>query len=125
LDLRRPHETAAFIRRLEFERELAREQQLAFTRWSQVRTRLFAYEVRVRPVFDAFVTHRQVLDALRDGEPPRPSALDGAGRRAGALEAMLASLQPLPELAQVHSVLQSAVQMARQGLLLGQRLAVA
>jgi hypothetical protein len=125
LGLRRPHETAALIRRLEREQELAREQQVAFVRWSQVRSRLFAYEVRVRPVFNAFEAHRHVLNALREGDAPRPSALDAAGRRVGALDGMLASLQPLPELAQVHAVLQSAVQMARHGLVLGQRLAVA
>lgn len=122
---RRTREVAALTARLQIELEQAMAQQEAFARWTQIRAQLFAYEVRVRPVFGAWDHQRAVLEALRHGQPPRPAALDAAVRRFGSAEALLDSLRPLPELAASHALLQSAVRLARQGLTLGQRLAVA
>lgn len=125
LGARRPREMAAFSRRLALELAAARAQQAAFTRWSNVKSALFAYEVRVRAVFDSWVAQQVVLETLRGRGIPRPSEVDRAARRFGQLEAMLAAEPPLPEVEAVHGLLRSAVQMARQGLVLGARLTVA
>jgi hypothetical protein len=125
LGARRVREMAAFGRRLEIELQLAKEQQAAFARWEQVKDQLFAYEVRLRPVFDDWVSQRLVLRDVRSGTAPRASALDVAVRRFASIDATLARMRPLPEVREVHAVLRSAVQMARQGLVLGQRLSVA
>lgn len=121
----RSREMSVFIQRLQMEYELAKVQRAALARWSQVRTELLAYEVRVRPVFDAWVVHGKALDAVRGGGTPRPAAIDAAARRFASLHTLLDSLRPVPELAGAHALLQSAVQMARQSLVLGQRLTVA
>ena len=60
----------------------------------------------------------------RDGAWTGP-AVDRALRRFAALDRSLNALRPVAELREVHALLQSALQMARQGLLLGQRLTVA
>jgi hypothetical protein len=125
LGRRRPREMAAFGRRLAIELAQTREQAAAYARWRTVRDQLLAYERRLRPVFDAWVSQRPVLEALRDGRVPRPSALDAAQRRFAGIERTLASLRPLPEVVQVHGVLRSAAQMASQALALGARLTVA
>jgi len=125
LGVRRPREMAALGRRLDIELQQAREQQAAFARWTSTKSQLLAYEVRLRKVFDGWVAHRLVLHDVRAETTGRASALDGAVRRFAALDATLASMQPLPEVRDVHAVLRSAVQMARQGLILGQRVAVA
>lgn len=125
LGARRPREMAAFLRRLEIELALAREQQTAFTRWEQVKDQLLAYEVRLRPLFDRWVSQRRVLAALRDRRVPAPSELDAAQRVFASIDTSLAGMRPLPELQEVHAVLRSATQMARQALVLGQRLTVA
>jgi len=125
LGARREREMAAFGRRLEIELQLAREQQAAFARWAQVKDQLLAYELRLRPVFDDWVSQRLVLRDVRTGTTPRASALDAAVRRFVSIDATLARMRPLPEVRDVHAVLRSAVQMARQGLVLGQRLTVA
>jgi len=122
---RRAREMAAFGRRLEIELQLAKEQQAAFARWEQVKDQLFAYELRLRPVFDDWVSQRLVLRDVRTGTTPRTSALDTAVRRFASIDATLARMRPLAEVREVHAVLRSAVQMARQGLVLGQRLTVA
>lgn len=125
LGSRRPREMAAFTRRLESELALATTQQQAFVRWQQVKPQLLAYELALRPVLDGWVSQRPVLEGLRDGDIPRRPALDRAARRFAGLEAALAELRPVRELADVHAVLRSAVQMARVGLTLGERLTVA
>jgi hypothetical protein len=125
LGTRRVREMAAFGRRLEIELQLAKEQQAAFARWELVKDQLFAYELRLRQVFDDWVTQRLVLRDVRVGRAPRASALDVAVRRFASIDATLARMRPLPEVREVHAVLRSAVQMARQGLVLGQRLTVA
>lgn len=125
LGARRPREMAALGRRLEIELQQAREQQVAFARWTSIKSQLLAYEVRVRAIFDGWVAHRPVLLDLREERTGRASALDSAVRRFTALDATLGSMQPLPEVRDVHALLRSAVQMARQGLILGQRVAVA
>lgn len=122
---RRPREMAAFARRLGLELASAQEQQAAFAHWSRIKSTLFAYEVRLRPVFDTWASQRAVLDALRARGTIRPSEVDRAARRFRHLEALLAAPPPLPEVESVHALLRSAVQMARQGLLLGGRLTVA
>jgi hypothetical protein len=76
-------------------------------------------------VFDDWVSQRVVLRDVRTGTTPRASALDVAVRRFASIDATLARMRPLPEVREVHAVLRSAVQMARQGLVLGQRLTVA
>jgi hypothetical protein len=90
-----------------------------------VKDQLFAYELRLRPVFDDWVSQRLVLRDVRVGATPRASALDVGVRRFASIDATLARMRPLPEVREVHAVLRSAVQMARQGLVLGQRLSVA
>jgi hypothetical protein len=125
LGTRRVREMAAFARRLDIELQLAKEQQAAFGRWELVKDQLLAYELRLRPVFDDWVSQRLVLRDVRTGATPRASALDAAARRFASIDATLARMRPLPEVREVHAVLRSAVQLARQGLVLGQRLSVA
>jgi hypothetical protein len=125
LGARRPREMAALGRRLDIELQQAREQRVAFVRWTTIKSQLLAYEVRVRAIFDGWVAHRPVLLDLREEKTGRASALDSAVRRFTTLDATLGSMQPLPEVREVHALLRSAVQMARQGLILGQRVAVA
>jgi len=125
LGARRPREMAAFNRRLESERVMATTQQQAFVRWQQVKSQLLAYELALRPLLDGWVSQRPVLDSLRDRVTPQRPALDRAARRFAGLEAALAALRPVRELADVHAVFRSAVQMARVGLELGERLTVA
>jgi hypothetical protein len=125
LGTRRVREMAALGRRLEIELQLAKDQRAAFVRWRQVRDQLFAYERRLRPVFDGWASHRGVLRDVRTGTPPRAAALDAAVRRFAAIDATLAQLRPLPEVQDVHSLLQSVVHLTQQGLVLGQRLSVA
>jgi hypothetical protein len=125
LGTKRVREMAAFGRRLEIELQLAKQQEAAFARWEQVKEQLLAYELRLRPVFDDWVSQRLVLRDVRRGVTPRASALDAAVRRFASIDATLARMRPLPEVREVHAVLRSAVQMARQGLVLGQRLVVA
>lgn len=122
---RRPREMAALGRRLDIELQQAREQQAAFRRWTSIRTQLLAYEVQLRKVFDGWAAHRLVLDDVRAETTGRASALDSAVRRFAALDATLASMQPLPEVDKAHALLRSALQMGRQGLILGQRVALA
>ena len=125
LGARRGREMAAFGRRLEIELQLAKEQHAAFARWTQVKDQLLAYELRLRPVFDIWVRQRLVFRDVRTGATPRASALETAVRRLASIDATLARMRPLPEVRDVHAVLRSAVQMARQGLVMGQRLSVA
>lgn len=125
LGARRPHEMAALGRRLDIELQQATEQQAAFARWRSVKRQLFAYEVRLRRVFDGWVAHQEVLGDVRAATTARASALDSAVRRFTALDATLASMRPLPEVLDVHALMRSAVQMARQGLILGQRVSAA
>jgi hypothetical protein len=125
LGTRRPREMAAFGRRLDIELALATEQQAAFARWAQVKDQLLAYELKLRPILDGWVSQRPVLRNLEDGIVPSPSAVDRALRRFAVLDRSLNALRPVAELREVHALLQSALQMARQGLLLGQRLTVA
>ncbi len=125
LGAHRPLEMEAFGRRLAIELGLATEQQAAFARWSQVKAALLTYERRLRPVLDGWVSQRQVLRQLEAREVPSRSDLDRAVRRFSTLESSLAALRPLPELHEVHALFQSAVQMARHGLTMGQRLSVA
>jgi hypothetical protein len=125
LGARRAREMAAFGRRLDIELRLAKEQQAAFARWEEIKDQLFAYELRLRPLFDDWVTQRVVLREVRSGVTARASALDAAARRFSAIDATLGRMRPLPEVREVHALLRSAVQMTRQGLVLGQRLSVA
>ena len=125
LGARRAREMAAFGRRLDIELRLAKEQQAAFARWEETKDQLFAYELRLRPLFDDWVTQRVVLREVRSGVTARASALDAAARRFSAIDATLGRMRPLPEVREVHALLRSAVQMTRQGLVLGQRLSVA
>lgn len=125
LGARRPREMAAFVRRLEIELQLARDQHAAFTRWEQVKDQLLAYELRLRPLFDRWVSQRRVFAALKDRRQPAPSDLDAAQRVFASIDTSLAGMRPLPELQAVHALLRSATQMAKQALVLGQRLAVA
>jgi len=122
---RRPREMEAFKRRLTIELALATEQQAAFARWEQIKEPLLAYERRLRPVLDGWVSQRPVLRQLEARGVPSRSDLDRAVRRFIALESSLAALRPLPEVQEVHALFQSAVQMARHGLAMGQRLTVA
>ena len=125
LGSRRPREMAAFGRRLAIELDLAMQQQAAYQRWEQVKDTLLAYELRLRPIFDKWVSQRRVLRALTALTVPSPSDVDTAQRRFGEISRSLSALRPLPELREVHAVLQSATQMAQQGLILGERLTVA
>jgi hypothetical protein len=125
LGSKRPREMAAFGRRLAIELDLATQQQAAYQRWEQVKDTLLAYELRLRPIFDKWVSQRPVLRALTTLRVPSPSDVDTAQRRFGEISRSLAALRPLPELREVHAVLQSAAQMAQQGLVLGERLTVA
>lgn len=121
----RPREMAAFTRRLEVELQLAKDQQAAFARWEQVKDQLFAYELRLRSVFNDWVAERRVLARVRDGQSAGPADLDAAIRRFAGIERTLAAMRPPLEMRDIHGVLRSAAQMARQGLLLGQRVSVA
>ena len=125
LGSRRPREMAAFTRRLEAELALATAQRQAFVRWQQVKAQLLAYELALRPLLDGWVSQRPVLDGLRAGAVPRRPSLDRAARRFASIDAALITMRPVRELADVHAVLRSAVQMARLGLSLGERLTVA
>ena len=125
LGSRRPREMAAFGRRLAIELDLAMQQQAAYQRWEQVKDTLLAYELRLRPIFDKWVSQRRVLRALTALTVPSPSDVDTAQRRFGEISRSLSALRPLPGLREVHAVLQSATQMAQQGLILGERLTVA
>ena len=125
LGAKRPREMAAFTRRLEVELQLAKDQQAAFVRWEQVKDDLFAYELRLRSVFSDWVSERLVFRRLRDRQPVGPAEVDAALRRFGAIDRTLAAMRPPQEMRDIHGVLRSAAQMARQGLLLGQRLSVA
>lgn len=125
LGARRPREMAAFRRRLEIELDLAREQHAAFERWERVKDQLLAYEVRLRPIFDQWVSRRPVLRAISSGRAVRRPDVETALRTFAGIEDSLRRLRPLPEVQPVHDVLRSAAQMARQGLLLAQRLTVA
>jgi hypothetical protein len=125
LGRKRPREMAAFTRRLEVEWQMAKDQQAAFARWEQVKDDLFAYELRLRSVFNDWVTQRLVFRRLRDRQPVGPADLDAAVRRVSAIDRTLAAMRPPQEMRDIHSVLRSAAQMARHGLLLGQRVTVA
>lgn len=125
LGTHRPREIAAFTRRLDAELAQATAQQAAFARWAEVKSQLLAYERRLRPVLDAWVSQRPVLDTLREGQAPRRPALDRAARRFAMMESALTALHPTRELREVHALFRNAVQMARLGLSLGERLTVA
>jgi len=121
----RPRDTGQALRRLEGELVLAEQQRTALDRWTRVKDQLEAYEVRARSVLDGWVTQLPALLALRDRRRPNPAGMDAAVRRFSELDRALSALRPPDELRDVHSVLRSAVLMARQGLMLGQRLTVA
>jgi hypothetical protein len=125
LGAKRPREMAAFMRRLEIELALAREQQAAFARWEAVKDQLLAYELRLRPIFDRWVSRRLVFRAVQAQRTPSRAEVDEALRTLASIDASLRALRPLPEVQHVHDVFRSATQMARQGLLLAQRLTVA
>lgn len=125
LGAKRPREMEAFTRRLSIELAQATEQQAAFARWAQIKEPLLAYERRLRPVLDGWVSQRPVLRRLEARAVPSPAEIERAVRRFVALESSLNALRPLPEVQAVHALFQSAVQMARHGLVMGQRLTVA
>jgi len=125
LGRRRPRDTAEALRRLDGELALAVEQRVVLDRWARVKDQLQAYEVRARAVLDGWVSHLPALLAIRDRRRANPGTVDAAVRRFSELDRALSALRPPDELRDVHGVLRSAVQMARQGLMLGQRLTVA
>ena len=122
---RRVNETAATMRRLRSEFELAIEQAAANARFNRLRPQLQAYEVRARAVLDGWGSHVSVLSAIKDGRRTSPGSVDSAVRRFGELDRALIALKPPEDLLDVHGVFRSAVLMARQALLIGQRLNVA
>jgi hypothetical protein len=125
LGYQRPREVSAALRRLEDEVVAARVQRSALDRWAAMKDRLQAYDVRARALVDGWLRHAQVLASIRDGRPVSPDRLEAAARRFKDLDLAMAALRPPSDLRDVHSLLRSAIQMARQGILLGQRLAVA
>lgn len=122
---RRVRDVAGVLRRLEAEARFAREQRAALERWAQVRDELRAYEVRARVVLDGWTSQVPALSAIRARRRATPASLDAAARRFSELDRALAALRPPDELRDVHGVFRSAIQMARQGITLGQRLSVA
>lgn len=125
LGRRRANETAATMRRLQSELGLAIEQRAALDRFARVKDQLEAYEVRLRAVLNGWSSHVPVLTAIREGRRTSPGSVDSALRRFGELDRALSALRPPGELRDIHGVFRSAVLMARQGLLIGQRLNVA
>ena len=125
LGRRRPMETAANRRRLESEFALATEQRLALDRWARVRGQLRSYEARITALLDGWRDHEAALAAIRGQRRVGPAALDSAARRFSELDRALGALRPPDDVLNVHGVLQSAVVMARQALLIGRRLSVA
>ena len=122
---RRANEMAAAMRRLQSELAMAAEQRVILDRWTRVKDQLQAYQVRVRGVLDGWGSQEAALAAIRDRRRTGPGALDAAARRFSELDRALSALWPPEELQDVHGVFRSAVMMARQGLLIGRRLAVA
>lgn len=125
LGRRRAKETAATLRRLQSEFDLAIEQAAALARFKRVRAQLEAYEVRIRAVLAGWGSHVSVLSAIRDRRRTSPGSVDSAVRRFSELDRALSVLRPPEDLLDVHGVIRSAVLMARQALLIGQRLNVA
>jgi hypothetical protein len=125
LGRRRPVETAATARRLESELALAMQQRALLDGWAQVRGRFRAYETRVRSLLEGWGTQEVALAGIREGRRVGPAALDAALRRFSELDRGLTTLRPPDELLEVHGVFRSAVMMAKQALLIGQRLSVA
>ena len=122
---RRPREVAAALRRLESEVLVARTQRSVLDRWAGMKDRFRAYDARARAVMDGWKSHVPTLSAVREQRRATPGSLDAAARRFRELDRALAALRPPPEFREVHGLFRSAVQLAQQGLLLGQRLAVA
>lgn len=125
LGRRRANETAATLRRLRSEFELAIEQAAATARFNRMKPQLEAYALRARAVMDGWGSHVSVLTAIKDGRSTSPGRVDSAVRRFGELDRALSALRPPEQLLDVHGVFRSAVLMARQALLIGQRLNVA
>jgi hypothetical protein len=122
---RRPNEMAAVLRRLQSEVGFAVEQRAAFDRWARVKHQLLAYELRLRPVLSGWSSQEPTLAAIRDRKSAGPGAVDAAVRKFGELERALGALRPPDDLLEVHDVFRSAMMMAKQGLMIGYRLAVA
>ena len=125
LGYRRPREVVTALRRLESEVLVARVQRSALDRWAGMKDRFRAYDARARAVLDGWRRHASTLSAVQEQRRATPASLDGAVRRFSELDRALAALRPPPEFRDVHALFRSATQLARQGLLLGQRLAVA
>lgn len=125
LGYRRPMEMSATLRRLQSELVLATEQRTALDRWWRVRKQLQAYHVRVQGVMNGWTSQSTTLAALRDRRRAGPAQLESAARRFGELDRALSALRPPEAIQDVHGVFRSAVMMARQGLIIGQRLSVA
>ncbi|NQW05067.1 MAG: hypothetical protein HQ485_13750, partial [Acidobacteria bacterium] len=122
---RRPREVANVLKRLATEAALAGVQQAALKRWAEVKDQLQAYDVRVKRILAGWTSHEATLAAIQKESTASPGGLEAALRRFSELERALTALRPPDEMQDVHGVLRSAVLMARQGLIIGQRLAVA
>ena len=121
----RPKDIARTLRQLWGESGLAVDQKTALDRWAEIKDELQAYEGQIKAVLKVLDSHEATLLAVRDGRLAGPSQLDAAVRRFAALDRVLAALHPPDELHDVHGAFRSALQLARQGLAIGQRLAVA
>ena len=125
LEHRRTRDVAGVLRRLDAEARLAADQKVALDRWASVQHELRAYDVRVRAVLDGWLSQMPTLSAIRERRRAAPASLEAAARRFSELDRALTVLRPPDELRNAHGVFRSAIQMVRQGLVLGQRLAVA
>lgn len=122
---RRPREVATTLRRLSAERQMAVAQANALARWNSIQDQLRAYDARVKRILNVWSTYEPTLDAVSKGHQTSPAQLDAAVRRFGELDRAMAILRPPEELRDVHGIFRSAVLMARQALVIGQRLSVA
>ncbi len=125
LGRRRPRDVAPVIRRLWSESGLAVDQKNAFDRWALVKDQLRAYDTRLRGAQQVWSRHTSTLTLIRSGQRANRDHLDAAMREFTELAQALKEWVPPAELEEVHGIFQSAVQFARQGLELGQRLSVA
>ncbi len=122
---RRARDMARTVQRLWRESGLAVDQKAALDRWASIKGQLQAYDKRVQAVVRTWESDASTLSAVREGRRAGPASLDAAARRFAALDRTLKTLHPPEELREVHGLFQSALQLARQGLVIGQRLAVA
>jgi hypothetical protein len=121
----RPREMATALRRLEAEVLVARAQRTALDRWRTMEGSFRLYDARVRKHLRLWTGQSPVLAAIKSRRRVSPGSLEAALRAFDALDELMATLRTPVEMQDVHSVVRSAIQMARHGLLLGRRLAVA